>query len=254
MNILVTNDDGINSTGIYALAKALCSLGTVHIIAPDRQQSAVGHAITLSTPLRVTHVHLDETLHGLSVNGTPADCVKLGISTLLDTKPDLVVSGINHGSNTAINIMYSGTVSAASEGMLMGVRSMAVSLNSFDHSADMTIAADYACRIAKQYSTMNLPLTTVLNVNVPPLPKEHIHGIRITEQGYGAWDDRYEKRTDPYGRDYYWLAGDYIPIIDERNTDDRAMKEGYVSVTPIHFSLTNYNHLTDLSSLGSMTL
>ncbi len=236
------------------MAKALQSLGTVHIIAPDRQQSAVGHAITLSTPLRVTKVHLDSELYGLAISGTPADCVKLGVSTLLDVKPDLVVSGINHGSNTAINILYSGTVSAASEGMLMGVRSMAVSLNSFDHTVDMNPAAEYAAMIAGQYVHSPLPLTTILNINVPPLPREEILGVRVTEQGQGAWNDHYDKRTDPYGRDYYWLAGDYEPSITNINTDDRALKEHYVSVTPIRFTLTDHEHLSALSSLQNIRI
>lgn len=249
MNILVTNDDGIDSQGIYALAMELRRIGTVHVVAPDRQQSAVGHALTVSSPLRATPFNREGELFGYAVTGTPADCVKLGISTLLDVRPDLVVSGINHGANTSINILYSGTVSAATEAMMMGVPAMAVSLTSFDPDVDCVPAARYATLIAGRMKDVALPPGTLLNVNVPAIPGEHIRGIRVTRQGTGMWRDTYQCRKDPMGRDYYWLAGVYHPTEGETDTDDAALRDGYVAVTPIHYQLTDHTMLEPLRAL-----
>lgn len=249
MNILVTNDDGIDSPGIYALVMELRRLGTVHVVAPDRQQSAVGHALTVSSPLRATPFAREGELFGYAVTGTPADCVKLGISTLLEQPPDLLVSGINHGANTAVNIVYSGTVSAATEGMMMGIPSIAVSVNSFSYDVDCKPAARYAATIAQHIHAIGLPAGTLINVNVPAIPDEHIKGIKITRQGTGNWHDTYERRQDPLGHDYYWLTGTYRPTQGETDTDDAAMRNGYVSVTPIQFKLTNDAFLGSLTGL-----
>ena len=180
MNILITNDDGIDSPGILALVQALKNIGNVTVIAPDRQQSAVGHALTVSAPLRAVPFQRDGDLFGFAINGTPADCVKLGVSTLLETKPDLVVSGINHGANTAVNVMYSGTVSAATEAMMIGIPALAVSLTSFSLEADMSTAAEYAAKVAGNMLNWDIPIDTILNMNVPAIPKEDIKGMRIT--------------------------------------------------------------------------
>ncbi len=246
MNILVTNDDGIDSPGIYALAMELRTIGTVYVVAPDRQQSAVGHSLTVSSPLRATPFNREGELFGYAVTGTPADCVKLGISTLLDVQPDLLVSGINHGANTSINILYSGTVSAATEGMMMGIPSMAVSLNTFSYQADCRPAAKYATRIAQQMKDFSLPPGTLLNVNVPAIAEEKIRGIRITKQGTGMWHDTYERRRDPMGREYFWLAGTYHPSATEQDTDDAALFDEYVTVTPIRFQLTDHSMIERL--------
>ena len=248
--ILVTNDDGIDSQGIIALANAMADLGEVVVAAPDRQQSAVGHALTVAQPLRVTRFRRNEKLVGYAVNGTPADCVKITIASILKRKPDLVISGINHGQNTSINILYSGTVSAATEGMLLGIPSIAISLASYDIHSKCDVAAEYATIIAEKLLHDNpLPKGTLLNVNVPALPKESIKGIKITRHSNSYWDDYYEKRTDPFGRDYYWFSGLYK--IDDMglDSDDVAINEGFVSVTPIHFNFTNYEMLPKLESI-----
>lgn len=249
MNILVTNDDGIDSPGIYALAMELRSLGTVHVIAPDRQQSAVGHALTVSSPLRATPFHREGELFGYAVTGTPADCVKLGISTLLEKKPDILVSGINHGANTSINVLYSGTVSAATEGMMMGVPSVAVSLDSFAYDVDCRPAAKYAAKIVRRMQEITLPAGTLLNVNVPAIAEEEIKGIRVTAQGSGMWHDTYERRRDPMGREYFWLAGTYYPTAGEPGSDDAALHDGYVALTPIRFQLTDHAMVEALGEL-----
>lgn len=239
MHILVTNDDGIDSPGIYALVHALRSVGKVSVVAPDRQQSAVGHALTVSSPLRATKIRRDGEFFGYAINGTPADCVKIGICALLEEKADLLVSGINHGSNTSKNILYSGTVSAATEGMMMGLPSIAVSIDSLDYRTDCTVAAEYAAHIARQYADLNIPADTILNVNAPALPKEQIKGFRVTRQGTSGWEDAYECRKDPMGREYFWLSGQYNSIDTDIDSDEGAMKAGYVSVTPVRYQLTN---------------
>jgi len=240
MRILVTNDDGVDAPGIGALVAAMRPLGEVFVIAPDRQQSAVGHALTVSSPLRATPFHRDGVSFGFAINGTPADCVKLGISTLLEHRPDIVVSGINHGSNASVNAIYSGTVSAATEGTLMGIPSMAISLASFDQTADLSLAADVAAQIASMLPTLGLPSGTLLNVNVPNIPRALYKGLRITRQGNSAWRDHYEERIDPHGRAYYWLKGEFgtVDVVDD--ADDIAVQEGYAAITPLQYDLTNY--------------
>ncbi|MCS6809342.1 MAG: 5'/3'-nucleotidase SurE [Bacteroidota bacterium] len=246
MHILVTNDDGIDSPGIYALVQALRAIGTVSVVAPDRQQSAVGHALTVSSPLRATKVRRDGAFFGYAINGTPADCVKIALCSLLEHKPDLLVSGINHGSNTSVNILYSGTVSAATEGMMMGLPSIAISLDSLDYSTDCSVAAAYAAKLAAQYFRLQIPPDTILNVNVPALPLECIKGFRVTRQGTSRWEDAYERRLDPMGREYFWLSGKYCSYDTDIDTDEGAMKAGYVAVTPIQYHLTNTALLQNL--------
>ncbi len=240
MNILVTNDDGIDSPGIFALVQALKEIGTVQVVAPDRQQSAVGHALTVSTPLRMTPFHRDNVFFGTAVDGTPADCVKLALSRIITEPVDLVVSGINFGYNTAINVLYSGTVSAATEGMLLGIPSMAVSLGSFNWETDCRVAAQTAAYLASRYHELNVPSGTILNVNIPAIPESQIKGLKVTQQGHGEWIDKYEKRFDPMGREYYWIKGEYRNIDGNSLSDDVAVEEGFIAVTPIAFKLTDY--------------
>jgi len=246
MRILVTNDDGIDSRGIYALVKAMQRLGEVVVVAPDRQQSAVGHALTVASPLRATQFHREGQIFGWAVNGTPADCVKLGVSTLLENRPDIVVSGINHGSNTSVNAIYSGTVSAATEGTLMGIPSMAVSLTTFDESADMTLAAEVAFDVASRLLALALPAGTLLNVNVPVVPRSEYKGLRVTRQGHGEWKDAYDVRKDPQGRPYYWLRGEFVTVQEMDDADDIAVARGWTAITPIHYELTNFSALDKL--------
>ncbi|HSD62263.1 MAG TPA: 5'/3'-nucleotidase SurE, partial [Ignavibacteriaceae bacterium] len=237
--ILVTNDDGIEAPGIAALAKSLGEIGEVTIVAPLKEQSAVGHAITMQLPLRVTEYKKNGEFFGYAVSGTPADCVKIGIRNLIGEPPDLVVSGINHGSNTAINIIYSGTVSAAREAAIMDIPAMAVSVTNHDAS-DFRFAAKLSRLLAEKLAGKDLPLGTLLNVNVPDIPEEEIAGIKLTRQGKSKWDDIYEQRIDPYGRNYYWLTGNLMEVDTEIETDQVAIRKKYVSVSPIHFDLTDY--------------
>ncbi len=239
MKILVTNDDGIEAPGIAVLAQKLSEIGEVTIVAPLKEQSAVGHAITMQLPLRVTDFRKNGDFFGYAVSGTPADCVKIGIRNLMGEPPDLVVSGINHGSNTAINIIYSGTVSAAREAAIMDIPSMAVSVTNHD-ATDFRFAAKISCLLAEKLAGKNLPLGTLLNVNVPDIPEEKIAGIKLTRMGKSKWDDIYEQRIDPSGKNYYWLTGNLMEVDTEIETDQVAIRKNYVSISPIHFDLTDY--------------
>ena len=239
MKILVSNDDGIEAPGIQVLADAMREIGEVTVVAPLKEQSGVGHGITMHMPLRVIKYNKDGKFFGYAVNGTPADCVKMGVRNIMKEPPDLVVSGINRGSNTAINIIYSGTVSAAREGAIMDIPSMAVSLTSHT-GTDFKYAGKVACMLAKKMIRKDLPLGTLLNVNVPDLPEDQIIGIRLTRQGKSKWDDIYEKRVDPNGSNYYWLTGNLMEADIEIEADQGAVKNNYVSISPIHFDLTDY--------------
>ena len=239
MKILVTNDDGIEAPGIAVLAKTLASIGEVTIVAPLKEQSAVGHAITMQMPLRVIEYKKNGDFFGYAVSGTPADCVKIGIRNLMEVPPDLVVSGINHGSNTAINIIYSGTVSAAREAAIMDIPSMAISVTNHE-ATDFRFAAKISQLLAEELAGKDLPLGTLLNINVPDIPEEQIAGIKLTRQGKSKWDDIYVRRIDPYGKNYYWLTGNLMEVDTEIETDQAAIRKNYVSVSPIHFDLTDY--------------
>ena len=239
MNILISNDDGIDSPGIKALAKALNEVGNVTVVAPRTEQSAVGHAITMKIPLRVTEYFHNGEFFGYAVEGTPADCVKMGIRNILGYSPDIVVSGINHGSNTAINIIYSGTVSAAREAAIMDVPSMAISITSHE-AKDFRYAQKVAKLLTQKIVEEGIERGTLLNVNVPNLPEEEILGILFTKQGKSKWDDIYEERLDPYGKKYYWLTGKLIELDNNLESGQFAIKNNYVAVTPIHFDLTDY--------------
>ncbi len=252
MNILVTNDDGIDARGIYDLVLALREIGNVIVMAPLGEQSAVGHALTVSLPLRVTEFHKNGVFFGYAVSGTPADCVKLAMRTFLEEcglpKPDIVVSGINHGRNTAVNIIYSGTVSAATEATVLDVPAIAVSLTSYRPDADFVPAAEFMKRFTPKVARMGLPRGTLLNVNVPALLKSEMRGVAYTKQGASYWEDEFEKRVDPQERPYYWLKGKYILEDTTEDIDDIAIREGKISITPIHYDLTNYEFLNTLRS------
>jgi len=244
--ILITNDDGIYAPGIAALREAMAELGTLFLIAPAHEQSAVGHAITLSEPLRVQEVHKDGRLFGHSVNGAPADCVKLAMFSLLDRKPDLVVSGVNLGENSGINALYSGTVAAAVEGAICGVPSIAVSLDVAD-IPDFENASRIARRIARQVLAREGQEQLVLNVNIPALPADKIRGIKTTRQCLTGYEERYERRADPRGGTYYWLYGEVTISSDQADTDVAALRAGYVSVTPLQYDMTDYDLVRKIS-------
>jgi 5'-nucleotidase len=245
LKILISNDDGIDAAGIVALARAMRRIGHVWVVAPDTQQSAVGHALTISVPLRVEEHVRDGELFGWKVNGKPADCVKLAVQRLLPERPDIVVSGINHGRNTAVSLIYSGTVSGATEGSVLGIPSVAFSLDDVRPEADFTYAAEFAARFVPIVAERGLPPGVLLNVNVPKGTEREINGVRVTEQGESFWDDTYEERHDPMGRPYYWLTGSYVKTGSD-TSDDHALDDGYVSVTPIHYRLTDAAMLEEM--------
>ena len=240
LRILVSNDDGIDAPGLDALVRELKRVGDVTVVAPHQQQSAVGHAITMNSPLRVRKHSKNGRFFGYAVAGTPADCVKLGVRAILKQRPDLVVSGVNHGSNTAISVIYSGTVSAATEGTILGIPSIAVSLTTYA-PADFIVAAKFARRLALEVMKRGLPAGTLLNVNVPPLPEAKIKGVRITRQGKAIWNDTFDARRDPANKEYYWLTGGLQNVDQDLVYDEAAIRSGYVSVTPIQYDLTNDN-------------
>jgi 5'-nucleotidase len=239
LRILVSNDDGIDSPGLYALVQELKQIADITVVAPDKQQSAVGHAITVRLPLRAHKVKKDGEFFGYSVNGTPADCVKLGVRTLMQEKPDLVVSGINHGSNVAVNVIYSGTVSAATEGTILGIPSIAVSLATYA-DPDFSYAAKFMRRFIPFLVKRGLPARTLLNINVPPVAESEIEGIIVTKQGKSIWDDTFDVRKDPNGRTYYWLTGEFEVLDQDIDADFIAVRNKLVSITPIHYDLTDY--------------
>ena len=247
MNILLTNDDGIYAPGLAALYRELKHLGEVVVVAPESEQSAVGHAITLMTPLRVKEVSLNGGVEGFAVSGFPADCVKIAMAELLPHPPDLVVSGINLGPNVGINVLYSGTVSAATEASILGIKGVALSLNSYEKDADFASAAQLARKVLT-YVLDWRPWSDgiCLNVNLPALPPGQVKGIKVTRQDTGPLVEHFERRVDPRKHVYYWLAE-----INERKeldpeTDCGALAQGYVSITPIHHDLTHERSLGNL--------
>lgn len=248
--ILVSNDDGYDSPGILELAGRMNEIGDVIIAAPDRQMSAVSSALSVAKPLRVRKMELNG-FDVYSLNGTPTDTVKIAVSELLDRKPDLVVSGINHGANTSINVLYSGTVAAAIEGMLLGIPSIAFSIASHDYSTDLKFAGKYSLEIAKSVLESPPPDGTLLNVN---FPTGVINGLKATKLSSAKWKDIYEKRTDPFKRDYYWFAGEYVlPQSSEESTDDITLKNGYASVSPLKFDFNDIYYLEKLEKFNIFT-
>lgn len=237
--ILVTNDDGVASPGVHALFEAMRELGDVTVVAPELQRSAVGHAITRDAPLQLRRVG-----GGFAVSGTPADCVQLAVRVLLERSPDLVVSGINLGPNTAKNIIYSGTVSAATEARMMGIPAMSISIGAFENPLWETAAA-YAKRLARALLKNPLPPKILLNVNVPNLPLADVKGIKVTRQG----DSGYKESFRPRGDSEYWAEGTYAMTDVDDDTDAKALDQGYVSLTPVTFDLTAYDVLDELTRL-----
>ena len=235
MRILVTNDDGIDSPGLTALAEALKAIGEVWVVAPDRERTAVAHAVTLHKPLRL-HRLAPRTF---SVNGTPVDCVNLALLKVMPKPPAIVVSGINKGVNLGDDVLYSGTVSAAMEGTILGIPSIAVSQEGRE-SFRFPVAADYAARIVRQVLAQGLPDETLLNVNVPNRALRAIKGVRVTCLSRRRFDNPIIEKLDPHGRKYFWIAGTRVSWSRSKNADHEALEEGRVSVTPIHLDCTNY--------------
>ncbi len=237
MKILVTNDDGINAKGLQVLADAMKGVGDVAIVAPDRERSAVGHALTLHHPLRADEIGPNK----FAVDGTPTDCVNLGIHNLISFKPDIVVSGINRGGNMGDDVTYSGTVSAAMEATLMGIPAFAVSLVTTAEGRNYKAAAEFAARLASIIGNRGLPEDTFLNVNVPDIPAEMMLEPLITRQGRRHYDGTIVDKLDPRGRKYYWIGSGEQTFLDLDGSDYHAVLRGHISVTPLHLDLTNYS-------------
>ncbi|NPV89356.1 MAG: 5'/3'-nucleotidase SurE [Firmicutes bacterium] len=248
MLILLSNDDGIMAPGIQALRHALKGLAELAVIAPDRERSATGHSITVHHPIRAERVVFTGSPDcGWVVDGTPADCVKLGVCTLLNPPPDLVISGINRGANVGTDVLYSGTVSAALEASILGVASIAVSLNSFDIGVDYSYAASFTRQLCEQLMKKEISPDLLLNVNIPAVPASEMAGAAITKLGIRRYEDVFTERKDPRGKTYYWLAGDIVDDEQDEDTDVMALKNNKTSITPIHFDLTSYHQMHHLS-------
>lgn len=238
--ILVTNDDGIVSLGIKALVEAMKRIGDVVVVAPDSPQSGMGHAITLDNPLRISEVDLFEGVKAYQCSGTPADCVKIAVDKILHKQPDLCVSGINHGSNSSINVIYSGTMSAAVEAAISGIDSIGFSLLNYASGANMKAAGIVAEKVARQVLKNGIPRGSVLNVNIPDEPIEKIKGYKICRQAIAKWIEEFDERKDPRGKQYYWLTGRFVNFDHGEDTDEWALKNSYVSIVPVQYDLTNY--------------
>jgi 5'-nucleotidase len=248
LKILLTNDDGIHAPGLRALYAELNRDFDLSVVAPETEMSAVGHAITLDSPLRVREVYKNGSFFGFGVSGTPADCVKIAVQELLQEPPDIIISGINLGSNVGVNVLYSGTVSAATEGAFLGVRSAAISLST-RKNPDFTFAARFSREIIRFITVNNLKNGTALNVNIPAISPESIKGVSITRQGLGRLKERFERRIDPRGNVYYWLSGE-IPMKEEIcDSDCNALKENRITITPITYDLTCKEEMERLRTL-----
>lgn len=247
--ILITNDDGVTAPGIQALIEVMQELGNVLVVAPDGPQSGTGHAITINDTLHLEKISKPgASFDQYSCSGTPVDCVKFAVSEIIKGKPDLCVSGINHGSNSSINVIYSGTMSAAVEAGIEGIPSIGFSLADFDWNADFEAVKPYVRSIAKKVLETGLPEHTILNVNFPKLPQKDIKGVRICRQAKAMWVERFDKRKSPMGRDYYWLTGEFKNLDQGEDTDEWALKNGFVSIVPVQFDLTAYHAMQFLNS------
>lgn len=247
--ILITNDDGIDAPGIRALIKAATGLGEIFVVAPDKPQSGMGHAITVTTPLRFHPVFSDNGHQEVSVSGTPVDCVKLGEKIVLRRQPDLLLSGINHGSNASINILYSGTMAATLEGCMSGIPSIGFSLCDYSHNADFSHAIPFVRDIITKVLDEGLPEGVCLNVNIPAVPAEKIKGLKVCRQGRGSWEEEFDERKDPRQRDYFWITGRFNGYELDEDTDNWALANNYISVVPVTFDLTAHYSLDHIKKI-----
>lgn len=249
--ILVTNDDGITAPGLRALVKFMKELGDVVVVAPDSPQSGMGHAITLNNTLYATKVIIDKengALEEYSCSGTPADCVKIGLQELLSRKPDICVSGINHGANSSINVIYSGTMSAAIEAGIEGVPAIGFSLCDFSWDANFEQAKTQIQKIVSEALTNGIPKGVVLNVNIPKIDDGNYKGIKICRQARANWKEKFDKRTNPMGKDYYWLTGKFELLDKGEDTDEWALAHDYISVVPTQFDLTAHHAIQHINN------
>lgn len=236
--ILVTNDDGYDAPGIRKLMEIMCEIGDVTVVAPEEPMSGTGHAITVRSPLRLRKLEERKGLQIWACQGTPVDCVKLGEQIILRGKPDLLVSGINHGSNASVNIVYSGTMAAVLESTIGGTPSVGFSICDYSHKADFSKVDKYVRRIALEVLEKGLPDQTCLNVNIPAVNGYEIKGVKVCEQANARWIEEYDERKDPANRDYYWLTGKFELLDERKETDEWALRDNYVTVVPVHYDLT----------------
>lgn len=246
--ILVTNDDGVNAPGMAALVEVMKTLGDVVVVAPDKAQSGMGHAITINSTLRINKVKIHGAKEEYSCTGTPVDCVKFAVNKIMHRKPDLCVSGINHGTNMSINVIYSGTMSAAVEGAIEGIPSIGFSLSDFSINADFSASKKIAKKIAQKVLANGLPSGVCLNVNIPKLSYDLIKGIKICRQAKATWVEQFDERKDPSGQAYYWLTGKFESFeAKATDTDVWALQNNYVSVVPTQFDMTAHPVIKDLA-------
>ena len=238
--ILITNDDDITSPGIRNLVEAVKDLGKVVVVAPDKPQSGMGHAITIGSPLRMNKMNLFGDIEAWQTTGTPVDCVKLAVDKILHRKPDICLSGINHGANHSINVIYSGTMSAAMEASIEGIPSIGFSLLDYRYEADFTGSRMIVSKIVKKILEQKMDKHLLLNVNIPAVPASEIKGIKICKQAYAKYEEDFDERLDPHGKKYYWLTGEFVNFDKSKDTDVWALSHNYVSVVPVQFDLTNY--------------
>jgi 5'-nucleotidase len=248
--ILVTNDDGITAPGIRALIKVMNTIGDVVVVAPNSPQSGMGHAITIDTTLHCNKEHIEDNAPQTeySTSGTPADCVKLAVHEILDRAPDICVSGINHGSNSSINVIYSGTMSAAIEAGIEGIPAIGFSLLDYSWNAEFELFEKYIKNITYTVLKKGLPSGVVLNVNFPKLEKKDIKGIKICRQAKANWIEKFDKRQNPQGKDYYWLTGKFVNLDHGEDTDEWALSNGYISIVPVQFDLTAHDLIKNLNT------
>ena len=247
--ILISNDDGVDASGLKVLTDTVCEFCNVVVVAPMNNASCLSHSLTTQRPLRVKEVRKEEGLEIYACDGTPADCVKLAVGHFCSRQPDLVLSGINHGSNSSINVLYSGTMGAAIEASILGINAIGFSLLSHNHHTDLTPCVPYVQRITRYVLEHGLPEYVSLNVNIPHIAAEEIKGIRICHEAKAQWLDSFEQRVDPRGQRYWWLTGKFVCDNPEEGSDEWALTNGYVSVVPVNADFTNYKAIEKLKTL-----
>ena len=245
--ILITNDDGYNAKGITSLVNAVKDFGEILIVAPDKPQSGMGHAITVNEPIRCYETIQFKNIKAYCCTGTPVDCIKMGMYLLKDRKPDYILSGINHGSNVSTNVLYSGTMSAAIEGALEGIPSIGFSLTSYDPDANFNPSINYIKVIFKALIENNMKKGTCLNVNIPAVDENKIKGIKVCKQGRAFWDDTFDQRADPFGNKYYWLTGSFGSKEKDENSDIYYLENNYITVVPTQFDMTCYDSVVEIN-------
>ncbi len=248
--ILITNDDGITAPGIKNLVEAVKGLGKVVVVAPDKPQSGMGHAITIGQPLRMNKVNIFDDVEAWQTSGTPVDCVKLAVDKILHRKPTICLSGINHGANHSINVIYSGTMSAAMEASIESIPSIGFSLLDYTLEADFTVARFYVHKIVNAMLSKKMDKHLLLNVNIPAVKTALIKGIKLCKQAYAKYEEDFDERKDPQGKKYYWLTGKFVNFDKSKDTDVWALANNYISVVPVQFDLTNYTLKKQLETIN----